>query len=335
MKIDLPIVGQRARGPSRVGLGERLRSSGLAWLGPTIVSLLLSPTTVSSVALSPTGASIPAQSPTRVSPPAQSPTSEEKYWCSMHPDVRSAVPGTCPICHMRLVRIAPAAFSTNPVDLRATAIVGGVRLRLTVRDPETRAIERQFDLVHERTMHLFVVGGDGLSYFTHEHPAQQPDGVFMLDVPLPQAGPYMAIAEFLPTGGTPQVFQQVFTTGEPFAPREPPAADPGPKIVDGMRVTIDASKLKGGEEGKLSFRIDDAASDAAVTDLEPYLGASAHLLVVTTDLTEAIHGHPTDEARGPDLSFTPILPRAGRYKMWLQVQRAGRVSTVPFVIDVP
>ena len=66
-------------------------------------------------------------------------------------------------------------------------------------------------------MHLFVVG-DGLEYFAHEHPVPQPDGVFMLDVRLPQAGPYMAIAEFLPDGGTPQTFQQAFTTGEAFAP---------------------------------------------------------------------------------------------------------------------
>jgi hypothetical protein len=253
----------------------------------------------------------------------------------MHPDVRSPVPGTCPICHMRLVRIPPAAFVTNPVDLRTTSIVGGVRLRLTVRDPRTMATVRRFDLVHERTMHLFVVGGDGLSYFTHQHPVQQPDGVFMLDVQVPQAGPYMAIAEFQPTGGTPQVFQQAFTTGEPFASRQPPALDPGPKVVDGMRVTMDASKLKGGEEGTLSFRIDDAASDAEVTDLEPYLGASAHLLIVTADLTEAVHGHPSEGARGPVLSFTPILPRAGRYKLWLQVQRAGQITTVPFVIEVP
>jgi hypothetical protein len=145
----------------------------------------------------------------------------------------------------------------------------------------------------------------------------------------------MAIAEFLPTGGTPQMFQQVFTTGEPFTVRKPLTVDGEPKTVDGMRVSVDGSKLRSGEEGKLSFRIEDAASGAPVTDLEPYLGASAHLLIVTDDLTEAVHGHPVDEARGPALSFTPILPRSGRYKLWLQVQRAGRVSTAPFVIDVP
>ena len=71
-------------------------------------------------------------------------------------------------------------------------------------------------------MHLFIVG-DGLEYFAHEHPVPQRDGVFMLDVRLPKPGPYMAIAEFLPEGGTPQTFQQMFTTGEAFARPASPA----------------------------------------------------------------------------------------------------------------
>ena len=40
---------------------------------------------------------------------------------------------------------------------------------------------RTVSIVHERPMHLFVVG-DGLEYFTHAHPVQQRDGVFMLDI---------------------------------------------------------------------------------------------------------------------------------------------------------
>jgi hypothetical protein len=92
--------------------------------------------------------------------------------------------------------------------------------------------------------------------------------------------------------------------------------------------------VKAGNTKPLTIRIDDAATGAAVTDLEPYLGASAHLLVVPVDLTEAIHGHPTDDGRGPAIAFHPLLPRPGVYKLWVQFQRAGRVSTAAFVIDV-
>ena len=257
-----------------------------------------------------------------------------QFWCPMHPDERAEVRGTCSICGMTMVRIPPAKFTTYPVDLRVTPTLTGARLRLSVLNPSTRAIVRRFSIVHERPMHLFIVG-DGLEYFAHEHPAPQPDGVFMLDVRLPKAGAYMAIAEFLPEGGTPQIFQQAFTTGEAFARPANPAVDLAPKTVDGMRVSLDASKVIAGDTKPMTFTIEDAASGAPVTDLEPFLGASAHLLIVPVDLTEAVHGHPSADGHGPALSFAPLIPRAGRYKVWIQLQRAGQVSTASFVIDVP
>ena len=256
-----------------------------------------------------------------------------QFWCPMHPDERADGPGKCGICGMTLVRMPPPAFATYPVDLRVTPTLTGARLRLAVTHPATHAVVRRFSIVHERPMHLFVVG-DGLDYFAHEHPAQQRDGVFMLDVRLPRPGPYMAIAEFLPEGGTPQTFQQMFTTGEAFGRPASPAIDMAPKIVDGVRVSLDASMVKAGDTKALTFRIEDAVTNAPVTDLEPYLGASAHLLIVPVDLTEALHGHPTDEGHGPTLSFAPLLPRPGSYKLWIQFQRAGRVSTASFVIQV-
>jgi hypothetical protein len=183
-------------------------------------------------------------------------------------------------------------------------------------------------------MHLFVVG-DGLAFFAHEHPVPQPDGVFMIDVALPKSGPYMAIAEFLPEGATPQTYQQLFTTGEAFVQAAAPAVDVTPKTVDGVRVSLDAAQVKAGETHPLIMRIDDVTSGAPVTDLQPYLGAAAHLLMVSADLTEAIHGHPDEQFRDPGVTFTPLIPRPGRYKAWVQFQRAGKVSTVSFVIEVP
>jgi hypothetical protein len=256
-----------------------------------------------------------------------------QFSCPMHPDVRSDSGGVCPICGMKLVPMPPARFGSYPVDLRATPTLAGVRLRLAVTDPSTHAIVRRFEIVHESLMHLFVVS-EGLDFFAHEHPLQQRDGVFMLDVRLPQRGPYMAIAEFLPRGATPQTFQQSFTTGESFVRHPVPAPDAAVKTIDGMRVSVDASLLKGGEAGKLTFRIDDAVSGSPVSDLEPYLGASAHLLIVSADLTEAIQADPTSDEKGPVLTFEPVIPRGGRYKLWLQVQRRGVVSTAAFVVDV-
>jgi hypothetical protein len=250
----------------------------------------------------------------------------------MHPDQQAPTAAACGICGMRTVRMPPARFETYPVDFRVTATTGGARLRLAVQLPRSHTLVRKFTIVHERPLHLFVVGSD-LQFFLHAHPDQQPDGVFMLDVALPKPGPYMAIAEFLPEGGTAQVFQQMFTTGEAFAAPALPPIDVAPKVVDGVRVSLDASHVKAAEASPISFRIDDAANGTPAA-LEPYLGAAAHLLVVPADLSEAIHGHPNEQFRDPGVTFMPVIPRPGRYKAWVQFQRGGRVSTASFVFEV-
>jgi hypothetical protein len=49
-----------------------------------------------------------------------------------------------------------------------------------------------------------------------------------------------------------------------------------------------------------------------------------------------MHGHPEGAlSSGPVLTFGPVFPAPGRYKLWLQFQRKGKVVTAPFVIEVP
>ncbi|HET7695904.1 MAG TPA: hypothetical protein VFK57_09370 [Vicinamibacterales bacterium] len=231
--------------------------------------------------------------------------------------------------------LAPSlAQAANVLDLRATPTLAGARLRIAVKQPDGAANLRRFAAVHEHPMHLFVVG-DGLEFFAHEHPVQQADGVFMVDVRLPRPGPYMAIVEFQPEGGAPQMVHQAFTTGSAFGRAARPALDPEPKAADGMRVSLDAAGLKAGERRLVTVRIEDAATSVPVADLEPYLGASAHFIAVSADMTEALHEHPQPDGRGGAVSFRPLVPRAGVFKVWVQFQRGGRATTAAFVIEVP
>ena len=107
------------------------------------------------------------------------------------------------------------------------------------------------------------------------------------------------------------------------------------KTVAGLRVRLEATGLTAGKEAVLRFTLADASTGAPVSDLEPFLGAAGHMLVVNADLTEANHAHPEEQAaRGPSVSFHPRMPAAGFYKLWVQFQRKGRVITVPFVVSV-
>jgi hypothetical protein len=234
---------------------------------------------------------------------------------------------------MDMVPIPPPRVGEYALDVVARART----LQLTVRDPQDGAVVTNFLNVHERPFHLFIVSRD-LSTFVHAHPEQRDRGVFVLDQVL-APGEYMLIADFLPAGGTPQVIHRAIVTPGYAGPlfSDPPklAVTPAEQTVDGLRVTLESGTVTALRRASLRFHVSDAATGAEVRDLEPYLGASGHLLIVNGNLTVALHGHPAGtQTDGPEILFDPLLPKPGPYKLWLQFQRKGRVVTVPFVIEV-
>ena len=263
----------------------------------------------------------------------------DAFWCPMHPDVRSPVGAACPICGMALVAIPPPRVGEYRFDVALKARPGGGAsgATLRVRDPDSNEVVTAFSEVHERPFHLFVISRD-LQRFAHVHPVAGRDGSFDLDDDI-EPGVYLFLADFLPAGGTPQLLHRAVATpgyaGPLFAKTPEIARLPDEQTVSGLRIRLDAVRAAPRRPSHLVFTVADAASGQPVADLEPYLGAAGHLLVVNADATAAIHGHPEGPvARGPAVTFDPILPAPGRYKMWLQVQRQGTVVTAPFVIDV-
>ena len=265
----------------------------------------------------------------------------DAFWCPMHPDIRSAIAGKCPLCRMELVPIPPPRVGEYRMDVAVTAAAGGrgaSKLRLTFRDPATDRPVSSFATIHERLLHLFIIDRR-LEYFRHVHPEQVSDGVFELRENIPP-GHFMVIADFLPLSGRPQMLQRaIITPGSrgtsfPAPPNLTPDAS-SEKIDHGVRVRLEATTLKAGKEGTLRFTLTDASNNTPVSDLEPFLGAPGHVLLVSADLTDSNHVHPEEPAtRGPVITFQPLMPAPGLYKLWLQFQRGGVVSTVPYVIDV-
>lgn len=76
-------------------------------------------------------------------------------------------------------------------------------------------------------------------------------------------------------------------------------------------------------------------------DLEPVMGAYAHIVAIHEDFKTIAHVHPMGEEPskesdrgGPTLSFHFDPKKAGYYKIWLQVQIKGSNVYVPFGIEV-
>ncbi len=281
------------------------------------------------------------------------PTSE--HTCLMHPEVRQAQEGVCSKCGMPLVAINPSVRGVYKLELAASplkpVVNRKVRLRFVVGHPETGAPVKRFVLNHEKLFHLFIVSED-LAEYQHIHPQLNADGSFTVETVLPRAGLYKLHTDFFPMGGTPQVIQRELSTAGRRTRRSATPASLTPdatltKTVDDMKITLDMGEglPHAGVLMPLKFRLADARTGEPVRELEPYLGAWGHTLILNRDQSEYLHSHPTemlpaetdDGARahgGPEVEFKAMFPAAGDYRIWTQFQRGGKVSTVSFTVRV-
>ncbi|HVQ34993.1 MAG TPA: heavy metal-binding domain-containing protein [Candidatus Bathyarchaeia archaeon] len=290
--------------------------------------------------------------------PGGGPTSalfaQEAFGCPMHPEVRSGVPGACSKCGMALVRMGPGGgkpyrvrVATEPSAVRAGE---PVKLRFSVADPVSDAAVTRFEIVHEMPFHLFIVSDD-LAHYDHIHPEPREDGTLEVVTTLPRAGAYSLFCDFLPTGGTPQVIRLRLATDGAVPPRESPRAPlikdtVFSKTVDGIRFDLQVvpQPPAAGRVAVLQYHLTDAATGRPVEDLEPYLAAWGHTLILSDDASEYVHSHPaqavppgTDPATargGPDVSFSGTMTAPGLHRAWSQFKRGGKVTTVSFTFDV-
>jgi hypothetical protein len=291
----------------------------------------------------------------RVSPPSRTEVSskeEEFYVCPMHADVLSDKPGKCPKCGMTMVRTARPEAAEFGVEISTTPklVKAGEKFRLSfnVSNPKTGVAVKEFNIVHDMPFHLFVVSQD-LNYFSHIHPEQQPDGSFTIETTLPNEGSYLIYSDIFPKGGLPQVvYRNLVTagfTGDLFSSRAKLEPDKSfAKTVSGVRfdLAFDPVLAVAGKNVRLKYHLIDEKTGTPVQDLQPYLGAWGHTLILSEDARDYIHSHPTELipdgvdrrslVSGPDVSFDAFIPRAGNYRIWSQFQRQGRVITVDYTI---
>ncbi len=258
------------------------------------------------------------------------------YVCPMDPDVRSDKPGKCPRCGMEF-KLGIPDESEYRVEL---TVLSGLRpgtpaqLRFRFRDEKTGATVRNFEIMHEKLFHLFVVSND-LKDFQHVHPVAQPDGTFTIEQLFPRSGLYRLVADVYPAGGTPQLLSRTL-----FVPSGPDGTvslseaklsrDEGIQHGANTDLQLLAEGLNpvAGTKTHLSFRFNTAEG------MQMYLGAWAHMFIASDDTLDVIHEHPVIGTGGRDIQFDVIFPRARTYRVWIQFQRNNVVNTVAVNIPV-
>jgi rRNA maturation protein Nop10 len=292
---------------------------------------------------------------------------EETAWvCPMHPDYTMDGSGSCPRCGMALVRAAPFDVRDYRLDFRTDppVIKPGQKatFHFAVFHPGTGQLVQRFESVHERQYHLFVISQD-MEYFQHIHPVQQADGTWSIDVTLPKAGYYKVLSDFLPGGGAVQFLARPLVTAGYAGDLAADGATLVPdtvltKTVDGLTATLsfDPPTFIAGLYGHLNFHLTDTKTGQPVSDLQTYLGAFGHTLIMSEDMADYVHSHPLDILSagdddnppqfvippgadleklrgGPDVTFDGLVPRPGRYRAWTQFRRNDIVHTFSFTFE--
>ena len=183
---------------------------------------------------------------------------------------------------------------------------------------------RDFDIEHTKRMHLIVVRRD-MTGFQHLHPTENADGTWSVAVTLPDAGSYRVFADFS-VDGRPHTLADDLTVDGAVRSQELPAPADGVD-VDGLRVTQTKGASRAGAESELAF---DVTRDGEPVAVEQYLGAKGHLVALRQGDLAFLHVHPDERS----LKFMATFPTAGRYRLFLQFQTAGRVHTAGFTQEV-
>lgn len=258
--------------------------------------------------------------------------------------------------------VAKAQLTSEPPTIKAGE---PARLTFTIKDA-SGAVVTNLAVVHEKTLHLLVVSKD-LADFSHIHPEANADGSLTVTHTFASGGSYLLYADYKPEGGKATVDTIPVTVEGPQRAPEALVADSTlVKTVDGLTVTMRPDgALKPGSPATLYFDVKDAASGKPVTNLEKYLGEYAHFVLISQDGSEFLHAHPMSgdmagsgdshsggmdhgamnhggshgTAHDTDVSPSQVMahtefPKAGLYKVWAQFQRAGKVITVPFVLQI-
>ena len=203
---------------------------------------------------------------------------------------------------------------------------------------------KDFTIEREKLLHLIVVRKD-LQEFQHVHPVFAPaTGMFTLSgLTLPTAGEYRIFADFTPKNapldaeGAPvptNTFEDAVAEGA-YAPQQL-GHDSASDTVDDYSVllaTIPQQLTKGAN----MFTFTVTRNGTPVTNLEDYLGALGHAVILKEGTLDYIHTHAlanTSSSQNGTIKFHVEFPSAGKYKVFMQFQHQGKILTSSFVVSV-
>jgi hypothetical protein len=226
-------------------------------------------------------------------------------------------------------------------------------LSLVITEQKVGEPINQFDIIHDKLMHLIIVNSEDLSHFAHIHPRLDKEtGIFHITHTFSKAGKYKMWIDVKPKGGAQILTAFAFNVeGQPV---HSPAATIAHEqtrvknvVADGQSYQVSLNcqpeRLVVGRNVKMTFEIKDA-NGKPIRNLQPLMAAGGHCVIIDAGAREFLHVHPAEEIAdgdnpaswrgGPSVSFMANFPKPGLYRAWGQFQHEGRLLTADFTFEV-
>ena len=252
----------------------------------------------------------------------------------------------------------------KPLRLEASAEGSTLVARLTDPGWLNRSTE---DLLpdHGHLMHLYMIRIPEMDRVWHLHPERREHATFVQQLPAVPAGRYALYGDIVPTSGLAETAvgeaQLADIAGAPLTGDDaggvvPPlgSASSPAVLAGGLRMVWErgAEPLRTRKPVALRFRLEDAAGRPA-SGMELYMGMVGHAAIVAADGTVFAHIHPFGSVAMPalelaggvdphaghamtmaglpaEVAFPYGFPKAGRYRIFVQMKSAGEIVTGAF-----
>jgi len=250
----------------------------------------------------------------------------------------------------------------KPLSLTAT-VPEPSQLLVQLTDPGWVIPRRLDDLTldHGHLMHLFLVEWPEMNRVYHLHPDQKATGYFQTALPLLPKGNYKIYADIVHDTGfaetavgdvsLPDIAGQPLS-GDDAGGVTTPVNDGSFDLGNGYRMVWQHDKSKPIAATALTlFPFAIVGPDGKpASDLEQYMGMGGHAEFIKLDGSVFAHVHPSgsvpmasvevaspetmmgmhEGAPGSSVSFPYGLPTPGKYRILVQMKRAGKVETGAF-----
>ena len=191
------------------------------------------------------------------------------------------------------------------------------------------------NITHEKILH-FIVYDEALIEFRHLHPEyDEKNELWTTEVELPVDGKYFVWAQ-----GELKDKNTEFSAPSDFKIEKGSKANPLPPALDdsregassGTKVTLSKQTIH--EKKMVMLDLFVTRADGSTPKLEPYLGAPAHVVAVSSDAKSQVHVHPMDTSDPNKMMLHTEFPKKGFYRLWVQLIDDGKLLVIPLSVEV-